>query len=134
MSCHICQAEAVTRCFTCGGLVCAEHATGETCPRCSGGFTAADPRAVSAQPLGKDQHHGWWRPQEADEYLPPACYQCQGLSRGLCRNCQSSYCRDHAGPSGLCQACGRSANLGIYLIVSVFGLMALLLFCNWLFN
>ena len=74
------------------------------------------------------------RPQVAEEYQPPACYECQGLSRTVCRNCQANYCREHAGPNGLCKDCGYSANLGLYIVAGMISLILLLLLCNWLFN
>src|SRR4051812_7421929 len=114
MTCHICQAEAVSRCYTCGELVCADHGKNENCPNCSTGFAEGDPRHhISDGPIGQAQQpHAWWRPQEAEEYQPPACYECKGLSRGVCRNCQANYCQEHAGVNGLCKDCARSANLG----------------------
>jgi hypothetical protein len=137
MPCHICQAEAVTRCYTCGELVCAEHGKNDTCPKCNGGFAAGDPRTshISDEPLAqKTAHNAWWRPQEAEEYQPPACYECKGLSRGFCRNCRARYCREHAGPNGLCRECGRSANLGLYVIAAVAGLLLLAWLFIWLFG
>ena len=135
MPCHICQAEAVTRCYTCGELVCAEHGgKNDRCSQCSSGFTAGDPRAVSVVPLAKQQQHGWWRPQQAEEYKPPACYACQGLTRAVCRNCQGSFCREHAGPNGLCKDCGRSANLGLYVFAGIVSVIAFFYLCHWLFS
>ncbi|MBI1830277.1 MAG: hypothetical protein HYR84_02365 [Planctomycetes bacterium] len=121
--CHICQSAAVGRCYNCGELVCAEHGKGETCPTCSGGYMPGDPRGVSVEPLPKEGKGAWWRPKEAEEYHPPECYECKGLARRTCRNCQAKYCPEHAGPSGLCLDCGRSANMGLI----VFGVMALLI-------
>jgi hypothetical protein len=136
MNCHICQAEAVTRCYTCGLLVCAEHGKNDVCPRCSTGFAAGDPRTdrISVEPLPQDAKHGWWRPQEAEEYTPSACYECKGLARLVCRNCRAQYCAEHAGSNGLCQACGRSANLGLFVAAAVLGTFFLLFACNWLYN
>jgi len=131
--CHICKAEAVSRCYNCGELVCAEHGKGETCPNCSAGFTAEDPRAISVEPLPQ-QKHGWWRPQEAEAYVPPACYECKGLARSVCRHCRVTYCSEHAGRNGLCKECGRSANLGIYIFLAVIGLIAFMCLFNWLFG
>ena len=136
MACHICNAEAVTRCYTCGELVCAEHSKGDVCPHCNTGFVAGDPRPdrVSAKPMSKPEHHGWWRPQQAEEYVPPACYECKGLTRAACRNCRSHYCQDHAGFNGLCKACAQSANLGIYVLVGVGGLCLVVFMCQWFFR
>lgn len=134
MSCHICQAEAVSRCFNCGELVCAEHGKGDACPTCRGGFTALDPRGISAEPLAQQDKHGWWRPQEAEEYRPPACYECKGLSRAVCRNCRANYCADHAGRNGLCKACGHSANMGLYIIAAMAALIVAMILFSWLFG
>src|ERR1022692_4603056 len=118
MRCYLCQAEAVTRCYTCGQLVCAAHGKNDNCTRCSSGFMAGDPGIGEGQ-FGKPAPGGWWRPQEAEEYLPPACYECKGLTRAVCRNCQANYCPEHAGPNGLCKACSHSANLGLYVVVGM---------------
>jgi len=97
---------------------------------------AGDPRGdrISATPLPILQNHGWWRPQQAEEYVPPACHQCKGLARSKCRNCELHYCQDHAGPSSLCKECGRSANLGLWICAGMFSLMAVAMLCNWLFG
>ena len=136
MSCHICQAEAVTRCYTCGELLCAEHGKGKTCAKCTSAFVEGDPRLdrISTQPLDKKANHGWWRPQEAEEFVPPACYSCQGLARSVCRNCESRYCAEHAGPNGLCNACGKSAMLGVYVMLIVGVVVVAVLVLNWLFG
>ncbi len=136
MACHICQAESVTRCYNCGELVCAEHGKGDCCPRCSGTFTPGDPRLhhISVVPFDKRKQHGWWRPQAAEEFKPPECYECKGLPRGTCRNCQSPYCPDHAGPNGLCKDCGRSANLGLYVVGGMAALLVLMFLFSWLFG
>ena len=61
MSCHICQSEAVARCYNCGELVCAEHNKGEVCPRCSTGYAAGDPRGspISVFSQDKDLRFTW---------------------------------------------------------------------------
>jgi hypothetical protein len=137
-TCHICQAEAIARCYNCGELVCAEHGKNKTCPGCSTGIAAGDPRAdrISAAPVPPAQthNHGWWRPKPAEEYQPPACYECQGLARGLCRNCQATYCHEHAGPRGLCRDCGRSARFGTYVFFGMFSILVLLLLWHRLFG
>jgi hypothetical protein len=137
MPCYICQAEAVTRCYTCGELVCAQHGKNDSCQHCNSGIAAGDPRHshITDGPLGKpEQQPAWWRPQEAEEFQPPACYECKGLTRAVCRNCHSNYCKEHAGPNGLCQACGRSANLGLYVVLGMIALLLLMFACNWLFR
>jgi hypothetical protein len=134
MSCLICKAESVTRCYSCGALLCAEHGKSDNCGRCTSAIAAGDPRhdRVSEKPLSVDAASPWWRPQVADDYAPPACYKCQGLTRMQCRNCKERFCRDHAGPGGLCQECGRSANLGIYVAATMAVFVAIVLLWNWL--
>jgi hypothetical protein len=131
--CYICQAEAVARCYTCGQLMCAQHGR-ENCQRCDTGVVAGDPRPtqVAAPALGPaDTRHGWWRPQPAEEFEPPACYACKALARAVCRHCQSHYCRDHAGRAALCADCTRSARLGVIVFVLVIALLvAIVLFGN----
>jgi len=85
--CHLCDAEAVSRCYSCGKLVCAQHDKGKSCPTCSGGYVPGDPRGISVEPLPKAGGAAWWRPQEADAYHPPECYECKGLAKRTCRNC-----------------------------------------------
>lgn len=135
MHCHICQAEAVSRCYTCGELVCAEHGKADSCPRCSTGIAAGDPRTdrISVKPLPQDPKHAWWRPQEAEAFTPPSCYECKGLARMVCRNCRAYYCSEH-GTKGLCQTCARSANLGLYVVAGMLGVFGLVFACNWIWT
>ncbi|MBI2806550.1 MAG: hypothetical protein HYX68_16335 [Planctomycetes bacterium] len=134
MSCHLCESEAVTRCHTCGVLICEQHGgKDDLCTQCSGGFTAGDPRTrISDEPLGQSkQSGGWWRPQEAEEFQPTSCYQCQALARAVCRNCLSNFCPEHTGPNGLCKACGQSANLGLWVMAGVASLLVIWLLLQW---
>lgn len=127
--CYLCQSEAVSRCYTCGQLICAKHGR-ENCHRCDTAVVSGDPRPrqTSAEPLkGKEPNHGWWRPQQAEEYVPPACYECKALARAVCRNCQSHFCREHAGRGGLCQECGRSARLGLVVFILSLVMIAMVL-------
>jgi hypothetical protein len=137
MTCHICKSEAVTRCHTCGELICAEHGgKDDLCTQCSAGFVSGDPRSrISDRPLGNQEHQdGWWRPREAETYTPPACYVCKGLTRAVCRSCLCNYCREHAGPNGLCKECGRSANLGLYVFAGMAVVLASIFVAQWLFG
>ena len=123
--CYNCKAEAVSRCYTCGRLICAKHGR-ENCHRCDTAVMAGSPPPlhVSTTPLAPlDTKHGWWRPQQAAEFVPPACYVCDALARRICRNCQSRYCPDHAGPSDLCMACGKSARLGLIVFLIAIGML-----------
>ena len=135
--CCFCDKEPVTRCYSCGDLVCEEHGGAtETCPNCNTGYVARDPRhdRISAKPMSKTEASAWWRAQRAEEYQPPACYHCQGLSRARCRNCESYYCAEHAGPNGLCKECGRSVNLGLYIIGAMFTMMGVYLLLHKIFG
>ena len=127
--CYLCQAEAASRCFTCGQLICAEHGD-ENCQPCDTAVVAGDPRQsnVSARRLGAGEtHRGWWQPQVAEPFEPPACYVCKGLSRRVCRNCHSHYCGEHAGPSDLCAGCAQSARLGLWVfIIAISSMLALI--------
>jgi hypothetical protein len=134
--CYICDAEAVSRCYTCGQLICAQHGD-DDCHRCNTGVAAGDPRSthISTHALRpNDANRGWWRPQLAEEYEPPACYECKGLARAVCRNCESHYCRDHAGPGALCLQCARSARMGLVIFVIALGMMFALVLLGLLFN
>ena len=114
--------------------MCDKHGR-ENCVRCDAGIAAGDPRtdrispAVVAPPAPKA---GWWRPQAAEGYTPPACYACGGLCRSVCRNCEGRYCRDHAGPNGLCRECGRAAWLGPIILAVLLPLMAGFMLWGWL--
>ena len=122
MNCHICHKEAVDRCYTCGELFCAEHGD-INCRRCETGIVAGDSRTdrVSAVLLTtKSSRPGWWRPQPAEDYDPPACYECQGLARYVCADCRARYCREHAGKNGLCEQCQRSTRGGTIMLVVLF--------------
>src|ERR1051325_9129782 len=133
-SCYICQDEAVTRCYTCGRLVCARHGK-ENCVRCDTAVMPGDPptRHVTAVPLAAQGNpNPWWRPQEAEDFAPPACYQCGGLARAICQHCGEYFCRDHAGTGRLCAACGRSARIGLIVFLIAFGgMLALILVGGW---
>jgi hypothetical protein len=135
--CYICQAEAVSRCYNCGELICEQHGH-ENCERCDSAVMAGETYSarVSSAPLRRrDSRHAWWRPQEAEEYLPPACYACKALARAVCRNCGSHYCREHAGHGMLCAECRRSARLGLVIFVvaigSLFALVVLSRMIPW---
>ena len=102
--CQFCNRDAVSRCYACGDLVCDEHQGRENCYRCETAIAAGDRRAdrIGAMPLGNNARPGWWRPIPAEDYEPPSCYECKGLARAVCRNCQSRYCPQHAGKHDLC--------------------------------
>ena len=132
MACHICSQEAVGRCFNCGQLFCADHGS-ENCTRCDTALKAGDPRQdrVSRVRLHDMNHAAWWRPRQAEEYSPPACYQCRGIARNVCINCGDRYCAEHAGVAGICAACGQSSQLGLFIlfaVAAVFGVMVMLNF------
>ena len=136
MTCHVCGEEAVARCYNCGQLMCDKHGR-ENCIRCDAGIAAGDPRGDRFSPVAvapAAQKPGWWRPQAAEGYTPPACYGCGGLCRATCRECGSRYCRDHAGPNGLCRECGRSALLGPVILAILFTLFVGLILWGWLFG
>jgi hypothetical protein len=134
--CHICQAEAIGRCYACGELFCESHGR-INCSRCATAIAAGDARtdriteslpAGGASQGGKPVRPGWWRPQPAEDYEPPACQECQGLARYQCINCGNRYCREHAGSSGLCALCERSRRGGnIFLVILFFVLTGLTL-------
>ena len=74
----------------------------------------------------------WWRPQPAEDFEPPACHVCTGLTRLICRNCERYFCKEHAGSHGLCAECAWSARLGTLILVILFGGIAALIVAGWL--
>lgn len=133
MNCHFCNREAVDRCFSCGELFCEEHGRVD-CRRCETAIAPGDCRQdrVSARPLSPSARPGWWRPQPAEDFDPPACYECKGLARVVCRNCGSYYCWEHAGKNGLCAECARSSRIGTLILLIIFGLIAGMVVLSWL--
>jgi hypothetical protein len=132
MSCHVCGQEAVGRCYNCGALFCAQH--GDTnCFRCDTSFMAGDPRPdrISAAPRQTAPHAGWWRPQPAEAYTPPACYECQGIARRVCANCQQRYCPEHAGKNGVCAECHQSSYVGIAILGAIAVVFGIVLLIGW---
>lgn len=127
-ACHVCGQEAVERCFNCGKLFCPEHGR-ENCYVCENGIAPGDRRAdrISSKRL-RDEGDGvaWWRPQQAEDFEPPACVVCGGLTRTNCKNCADYYCREHAGPHGLCGGCGQSSRLGLIFLLGCLGFLAVL--------
>src|SRR5262245_31601461 len=119
MSCHVCGEEAVGRCYNCGALYCERHGDGN-CARCDTSIMAGDPRPdrITAAPRSSQKGLGWWRPQQAEGYTPPACYVCQGIAPQVCRHCQSRYCAEHAGAHGLCAECSKSSSLGLIVLIA----------------
>lgn len=133
MNCHICQHEAVGRCYTCGELFCEVHGS-VNCSRCETGIAPGDVRddRVSRVRLTESTRPGWWRPQEAEDYEPPACAQCGGLARYACVHCGDRYCRAHAGGKGLCSKCARGLRGGnIFLLMLILGLVMLTFLGLW---
>jgi hypothetical protein len=135
MTCHICGQEAVSRCYTCGKLFCGEHGK-ENCARCSSAIRTGDPGQdrVSAARIRDHARPGWWRPQPAEEYAPPACYLCHGLARRVCTNCQKRYCLEHEGKGGLCSECAQSARVGVFILAGVMSLLGSMLLWNLIFS
>jgi hypothetical protein len=76
----------------------------------------------------------WWRPQIAEDYEPPACYECKGLARKACRHCDHFYCPEHAGRGDLCASCYRSSFFGMLVFGGVLLFMGALMLAGYLMN
>ena len=123
MACQWCVREAVSRCYSCGDLVCEAHQGhgkgSENCLRCETAILAGDyrtDRVSRVSPASKLFKVAWWRPIPAEDYDPPSCYLCQGLARQVCRHCRERYCLEHGSRDGLCRPCERSSLLGLIVL------------------
>jgi len=124
MLCHVCQAEAVGRCYECGRLYCAAHDVNGNCSGCATAIYVSTNDKVSTRAMPSGTTKAWWRPQvEEDDTGQPSCYQCGGLANRICRNCTNLYCPEHGRGAGLCAGCARSSWMALWII---FGVLALL--------
>jgi hypothetical protein len=82
--------------------------------------------------MSRGRRPGWWRPQAAEDYEPPACHYCKGIARMVCRNCQHLYCPEHAGSHDLCKSCDRSSYLGLIVLGFIVVFMVLLIGVGYL--
>lgn len=130
MGCFICGDEAVDRCYTCGNLFCARHGS-KNCVRCQSGIAEGDPRGdrISAVPP-PPATPAWWRPQQAEDYTPTACWVCRGLTRAICVECRRPYCAEHAGTNFRCKECQPSSDTAT-AVVGIFLLVVLLWFLEY---
>ena len=138
MKCHLCDQTAIDRCYQCGQLFCEQHGT-VNCSACTSGIVEGDPRQdrVSAKRMtAAGRGYAWWRPVAAEEYVPPACYQCGSLARSRCVACGRRYCAGHAGSGGRCAECQASSTTGMlvgFVVIGAVGLIfAAALFWSWL--
>src|SRR5262245_52805078 len=128
MLCHICQREAIERCFTCGELFCEQHGS-VNCARCETGVMAGDnrPDRITTKRLPETTANPWWRPREAPDFDPPACNTCQGLARYTCNQCGGKYCSEHAGRKGECGRCLKDRKNSNRFLLCVFAVVTLVL-------
>ena len=129
MNCHICGTEAMGRCYSCGSLFCEAHGDDINCQQCATGIIEGDFRAdrITTSPRAATARPGWWRPQPAEDFEPPACYICKALARRICRNCRELYCNEHAGAAELCETCARSSLLGLFILGGVLLILSVLI-------
>ena len=134
MKCHLCGAAAVDRCYTCGQLFCEQHGRTD-CSACTEGIALGDPRPDRFTAERREVPRTakpWWRPQEAEDFHPPACYACGGLTRNTCSNCTRPFCPDHAGSGHLCRECYRSGSMGFLAMGLLVLVLVLLAVWGWL--
>lgn len=129
MGCFICGDEAVDRCFTCGQLFCARHGQRD-CVRCQSGISEGDPRGITSSPPQTSAPRGWWRPIQAEEHTPTACWVCKGLTRAICIECRRPYCAEHAGRNYHCQECQPPSDVAT-VVVGLFLLVVMLWFLEY---
>ncbi len=127
MACSICGQEAVDRCFGCGQLFCAMHGN-VYCVRCKNAVVAGDPRQdrITADPARTGAGKPWWHAKQAEEYRPPECYVCKGLTRQRCYNCGSMFCPEHGSRGGLCRDCNSSSLTGLVIGGLLIALLAII--------
>src|SRR5438874_12453087 len=120
MTCHVCRAEAVGRCYHCGRLYSATHDVKGYCTTCTSAVHVPLEDKVTTGPApGSRSGRAWWRPKVEEDPGPPSCYRCDGLAHRVCRNCENLYCPEHAGPADLCDQCGRSARVAMWITLGI---------------
>jgi hypothetical protein len=123
--CHVCQAEAVGRCYECGRLYCAAHDVQGNCSVCATAIHEYTGDKVSTRALPGRTRKAWWRPQvDEDDPGPPSCYQCGGLANRVCRNCNNLFCAEHGAAADLCASCARSSWVAMWIIIGVLAILA----------
>ena len=121
MKCHLCDEKGVSRCYTCGQLFCAKHGT-KNCATCDGGFQEVEQRVQKGSRRERRRGDAWWRPQEAEAFVPDSCYVCKRLARSTCQTCQQFFCPEHAGAEHLCKQCHQSGQIAF----AAFGVLVLI--------
>jgi hypothetical protein len=129
MNCHLCQSEAVGRCYECGRLYCAAHDVQGNCSQCATAIHVSMNDKLSTRKLPGRATKAWWRPQvDEDDPGPPSCYECGGLANRVCRNCNNLFCSEHGRGVDLCASCARSSWMTAWIVLGVLAvLLAMLL-------
>jgi hypothetical protein len=91
MICHVCQAQAIGQCKSCGKFYCSRH--GDVyCVRCAEAVAPAGQKLEPEVAFGIDK--------EASEDAPPAgpqCYECGEPADRACSRCGRFFCPAHGG-------------------------------------
>ena len=133
MICHFCSRDTAAKCVSCGLAICPDHGK-RYCQVCSNAVFSRE--TVTGQREQKGYLQCPSKPQMPTIYLdddgPPACYKCEALARKVCQNCQSLYCREHAGKGGggLCDQCAAASRVGTWVVLGMIGIIGgLSIFC-----
>ena len=127
MHCHLCQREAVDRCYTCGELFCEEHGN-VNCVRCTTGIIAGDNRAdrITSNFAREAFTAGVVAAARSRGLHAARLPRVPGASPLCVRQLWPAYCREHAGKDGLCLSCQRALRgSNVFLALLVLGMVGL---------
>lgn len=131
MLCHVCEEPAAGKCKSCGLAYCGGHGC-DYCRTCAVAIMPTGPGSSAFRQTGFLQCVS--KPRMKTVYVdddgPPECYECGGLARKICQNCQNLYCLEHAGKGEWCASCAKTAQsslrLGLLVLLAMGAAMVVL--------